>query len=646
MTFALSASLCMPAALGTLAGCGGTAKKVSYTSLEEVKVTDPYIVNGMEKEVAYLLRLDEDKLLYHFECNARLTPTAASSYGGGWEGALIGGHTLGHYLTALAQAYANANTGKSAKTQILARIQKITHRLKECQNNAESAGAKKGFLWGAAVARANASDPEAQFNFVEQGRTNIVTEAWVPWYTMHKLIAGLLSVVELTGDEAAKEVVIALGDWVCDRTSAWDTSTQKAVLRVEYGGMNDCMYELYALTGKEKYAVAAHVFDEEDLFLDAIDAPNNYLNGKHANTTIPKILGALNRYITCNGKKIAGEKVDASSYLVAAENFWEFVVEHHTYVTGGNSEWEHFGADDVLDRERTNANCETCNTYNMLKLSRALFSITKEKKYLDYYENTYYNAILSSQNPETGMTTYFQPMGSGYFKVYSSAENNFWCCTGSGMESFTKLGDSIYYDGGGATYVSLYLASVYASDRVTLTQTADLENSDSVQLVVNSGSTELRLRRPYWSQTFSVEKNGEKVKDSGEDFVSVSVKKGDVVTVNLNKTVRACNLPDGQDVYAFFYGPFVLSAELGTEAMTTGTTGVNVTVPANAVGAQTYFVGATDLNEYMNGIGEHMQKGANNKFTLACANGTLNYSYHFRQHTQRYAIYTRFTTGG
>ncbi|MDE7296129.1 MAG: glycoside hydrolase family 127 protein [Clostridia bacterium] len=669
LLFVLCTALSACTLLGTFTACGGNnggnevnentyngqqsqikdAKAVSFTDIGDVKIDDAYAVNGMQKEVEYLLKLNEDKLLYYFYKNAKLEAFESSAYGGGWEGALIGGHTLGHYLTALAQAYANANTSATDKTALLAKMNYIVSALKDCQDNAVTAGAKEGFIWGAAPAGANRNNPEAQFDFVEKGRANIVSEAWVPWYTMHKIIAGLLDVTvytEGTVSETAKTVVTALGDWVYNRVSGWSASTQRTVLGIEYGGMNDCMYNLYALTGEEKYAVAAHKFDEDTLFSFVRSAPENYLNGLHANTTIPKIIGALNRYVTCNGKQIEGNTVDAEIYLEAAEDFWQYVIDHHTYVTGGNSEWEHFGMDDVLDKERTNANCETCNTYNMLKLSRTLFTITGDKKYLDYYENTYYNAIWSSQNPETGMTTYFQPMATGYFKVYSSEENHFWCCTGSGMESFSKLGDSIYYDAGNATYVSLYLSSEYTGENVSLKQTADLEHSDSVKIEVTAGETVLRLRRPYWSESFGVTLNGNAVTITGKEaFVSVDVKEGDTVNVALKKTARAYGLPDGTDAYALMYGPFVLSAELGTDDMTTTTTGVNVSIPARAIGNTTYSVAAKDLDSYMAEINEHLQVGENGKFTLACGNGTLTYSYHFRQYTQRYGIYMKFALG-
>ncbi len=653
----LSVLLCVPIALPVLSACGGgeveqaavkNSADIGFTPLGSVAVTDPYAVNALDKELTYLVdTIDADKLLYYFHVNAGLAPKATSSYGGHWEGELIGGHTLGHYLTALAQAYANAGTSAERKEEVKEKLGYILSELQLCQNNAEKAGAQAGFIWGAPKPSypANAG-PEAQFDNVEKGLGNIYEQAWVPWYTMHKILAGLLDAWRLAGSETAKEVALALGDWVVARVSKWNTSVKNTVLGIEYGGMNDALYNLYAATGEEKYAEAAHKFDEDELFLSVRTRnSSDYLAGKHANTTIPKIIGALNRYLTLKDTDL--EDSNLENYLETAEMFWDYVIEHHTYVTGGNSNNEHFGAMDKLNASRSNINCETCNTYNMLKLSRMLFSVTKDKKYLDFYENTYYNAIWSSQNPETGMTMYFQPMATGYFKVYSTAESNFWCCTGSGMESMSKLNDSIYYPAGNVTYVSLYLKSVYASEEVSLEQDADLENSDEAKIKVTAGKTVLRLRRPYWSEEFSVKVNKKSVAMTGrENFVSVSVKKGDEVTVTMKKTARAYNLPDAEDTYAILYGPFVLSADLGDAAMQTTGHGAfdSVTKPAAAVGDEVYSVNASSVEEFMEDIGEHLKKGENNTFLLECNNGTLTYSYHFRQYKHRYGIYFDFTT--
>ena len=663
----LSALLCGTFALGGLAACAPAeqtpgddpsdttdepptvsdqtdAEDISFTDLSETLITDDYAVNGLEKEIDYLLLLDADRLLANFYLNSSIGSIGSTCYSGGWENALIGGHTMGHYLTALSQAIANAGTSEEDREQLADKLDYIIYSLAECQENYDSArGAKEGFLWGARVA--SNTNVEIQFDNVEQGRTNINTEAWVPWYTMHKIIAGLLDAYTLAGNEDALTVVTKLGDWVYERVSQWSDATQRIVLSIEYGGMNDCLYNLYQVTGDTRYAVAAHKFDEQSLVNSILSEQANYLDGKHANTTIPKVIGLLNGFISLKAAPVAELENVAIDYLYAAELFWERVVEHHTYVTGGNSEWEHFGRDDVLNAERTNANCETCNTYNMLKLSRMLFAVTKDVKYLDFYEGTYYNAIWSSQNPETGMTTYFQPMASGYFKVYSSAENHFWCCTGSGMESFTKLNDSIYYDAGNATYVALYLDSTYTTDAVSLTQTADLENSDEVTIHIDSGATTLRLRCPEWTQSFTVFVNGTAIEGEPQDgFLSVDVSAGDEITVSLQKTVMAYNLPDGENVYAFKYGPFVLSAELGTENMTTTTTGVNVTIPAAAVSVSPVQVSSGTVAEFMENVDAYMVRGEDGKFTLTGTESEepLTYSYHFRQYTQRYAIYMNF----
>ena len=413
-------------------------------SLSDITLKDAYLVNASEKETEYLLSIDADRLLAGFRETAGLDMKGKKRCAG-WEDSLIGGHTMGHYLTACVQAYEYAGTSAENRKKLFKIIEYIAKTLKECQDATGT-----GFIFGSTVL--DAENVEKQFDNVEKGLTDINTEAWVPWYTMHKIFEGLLS-VESMKDENAKDVascaletVSALGDWVYGRTSGWGAETHKTVLSTEYGGMNDVLYDLYILTGKEEHKKAAESFDETELFEKVLNAKpgDDVLNNIHANTTIPKFMGALKGYVADRSK---------TEYLEYAKAFWTLVTEHHSYVTGGNSEWEHFGRDNILDAERTNANCETCNAYNMLKLTKLLFMITGEQKYAEWYENTFINSILSSQNPETGMTTYFQPMASGYFKVFSSPEENFWCCTGTGMENFSKLGESFYFKKGNTLIV-------------------------------------------------------------------------------------------------------------------------------------------------------------------------------------------------
>ena len=608
--------------------------------LGAVELTDGYCVNALQKEVSYLLSLQEGRLLAGFYENAGLK-TPFVRYGG-WESGLIGGHTLGHYLTALSQAYVNAGTSSAEKAKFYEKATRIVDGLAECQANSKG---EEGFLWGAPLLRAGCA--EAQFDNLERGKTNIVREAWVPWYTMHKILAGLLDAYKLTAYGPALKVASALGDWVYDRASKWSSATLKKVLSVEYGGMNDALYELYGLTGKESHAVAAHFFDEEELFDLVLTEGKDVLNNRHANTTIPKFVGALNRYLTLHGRELGGETIDATRYLRAAESFFKIVVGRHTYVTGGNSEWEHFGADFVLDAERTNCNCETCNTYNMLKLARMLFCVTGDKKYTDYYDNAFTNGILSSQNPETGMTTYFQPMASGFFKVYSTPYDKFWCCTGSGMENFSKLGDSAYFVGGASLYIEQYISSrvVWEKGELEAICNFPFHTKAVFRITRAEGRVTLCFRYPDWAAGEPVAtRNGEKVRlVEVRGHLILTAETGDEITLTIPVEVSLQGLPDGKNAFAFRYGNAVLSADLGTEDMEETTTGVSVTIPARRklTSERVYFKDLFDLFEnpskYLVREGE--------TFRLTGGDMPLTFGVHYKRYRERYTIYLRLCEG-
>jgi len=290
---------------------------ISAYDLWDVAVTDSYLVNAEAKDVEYLLKLDADRLLAGFRETAGLDMKGKTRYGGGWEDALIGGHTMGHYLTAMAQAIAELPDSDARKAKVEEKLNYIIAELEKCQNQTGT-----GFIFGARILDKN--NIELQFDNVEKGLAgDIGNQAWVPWYTMHKVLAGLIDTYKYTGNETALSVAKKLGDWVYARASKWDAATQNRVLAIEYGGMNDCLYELYAVTNEENYAKAAHKFDEENLFKLVASDSQNALNNKHANTTIPKFLGALNRYVTTNGKTVNGETVNAEEYLAYAEKFFD-----------------------------------------------------------------------------------------------------------------------------------------------------------------------------------------------------------------------------------------------------------------------------------------------------------------------------------
>ncbi|MGN0353305.1 MAG: beta-L-arabinofuranosidase domain-containing protein [Roseburia sp.] len=604
-----------------------TVEAVSaYTSLEafdlsEVTLLDEYESNAFSLEVDYLKSLDADRLLLGFREIAGISSDA--EYYGGWEDTAIKGHTLGHYLTALSLAYEASGDG-----ELLEIITYIVDTLAECQSDS-------GYL---------AAIPEIHYDRIEAGNTS---GTWVPWYTMHKVLSGLLQAYESVGNEKALEVADKLGDWVYSRTSNWTEEVQAMVLSVEYGGMNDCLYQLYSYTGKEEHLEAAHSFDEMELF-ESLYQGEDVLNGLHANTTIPKILGALKRYQTLGESE--------SYYLQVAENFWDIVIHHHSYVTGGNSEWEHFGEADVLDAERTEFNCETCNAYNMLKLSRALYQITGNHKYADYYENTFLNDILASQNPETGMTTYFQPMATGYFKVYSTAYDNFWCCTGTGMESFSKLNDSIYFKGEEELYVVQYVdSSVYWKEKnLTLTQASDIPDGENTSFEISLDGEEsvnatLVFRVPDWCvREAGICINGEKQnveEKRGYLAITADWKTGDTIELTFPMEVVAYTLPDEENVIAFKYGPVVLAANMGSDDMETGTTGVNVNVAT--IGDSTSSTIAIErgtVEEWLATLNENVVKSEDGlEFTLENTDCTYVFTPYYLTYENRYGIYFSLT---
>ncbi len=603
-------------------------KEWTPLSYGQVKIRDSFLRNSMLLEREYLLSLDADRLLAGFRQTAGLKSVAIRYPG--WESTEIRGHTMGHYLAAMSQLWASEHEPK-----VRERLEYVTEELAKCQR-------EDGYL---------SAFSEELFDRVERKEP-----AWVPWYTMHKIIAGITAVYIHTGNESARRIMERLADWAAERALSWTEETKKTVLAVEYGGMNDCLYEVYRITGNPRHAQAAHQFDELPLFA-AMERGEDILDGLHANTTIPKILGGLKRYEVLGGEE--------PFYLKMAENFWDIVTKHHTYITGGNSEWEHFGKPDILDCERTACNCETCNTYNMLKLSALLFRNTGKKKYADYDEKTYINAILSSQNHETGMTTYFQPMGTGYFKVYSRPYDNFWCCTGTGMENFTKQCENICYADEDGLCINRFVSVDirHPQKGVTLRLEADLLHEEPVRIYIgdmDEPGTAMRLaiRIPDWmaaqpkaelaAEDGSEEGISRRIGKSAEDGYLIFHGKwepGDIVTLALPMELRVKGLSDNERAAAFCYGPFVLSADLGREDLRTDVTGVNVTVPTKDVEVPEYLlirgkVGMTREQTLLERMSRVRRTDGIPEFVYTSADGgKLLFAPHFLKNDVRYGIY-------
>ena len=561
--------------------CVLTENEMGWTEpfeLDKVQILDNYYLSAQKSDIAFLKKMDTARLLARFRTTAGIDTKGVRPYGG-WEDSLLGGHCVGHYLTALAQA-----VKVTGDKELKEKSQTLIAGLEECQKKLGT-----GFLFGAKVE--DKENVEKQFDILEGKKKG---ETWVPWYNMHKVLAGLVDTYKYTGNETALLVAEKLGDWIYERVSKWDLKTNQKVLETEYGGMNDCLYELYSYSHNKHHVEAAQKFDEKALFLMAAKGEKNCLDGKHANTQIPKFIGAIKRYNVL--KQLGEAKQEDEAYLVDAEKFFEMVVKRHSFVTGGISVMEHFRKDYHLDEIRTQTNCESCCAHNMLKLAKELFKATRKKEYADYYETTLRNAIMGAVKTESGAASYFTPMATGYYKTFGEEEpekNMFWCCTGSGMENFTKLGDSIYFRANDTLLVNQYVASkvTWEEKNLVLTQKSDVTKSEEISFVLNAlhdkeiSDVAIALRIPDWMHgEATIYVNGaEKMTAAGNSeyvLLERNWEDGDVIMAKYPMSVESVGLLDQDAVFAFRYGPTVLAAKLGKEKMGEATwAGIDLTAP-------------------------------------------------------------------
>ena len=561
--------------------CVLTENEMGWTEpfeLDKVQILDNYYLSAQKSDIAFLKKMDTARLLAGFRTTAGIDTKGVRPYGG-WEDSLLGGHCVGHYLTALAQA-----VKVTGDKELKEKSQTLIAGLEECQKKLGT-----GFLFGAKVE--DKEDVEKQFDILEGKKKG---ETWVPWYNMHKVLAGLVDTYKYTGNETALLVAEKLGDWIYERVSKWDLKTNQKVLETEYGGMNDCLYELYSYSHNKHHLEAAQKFDEKALFLMAAKGEKNCLDGKHANTQIPKFIGAIKRYNVL--KQLGEAKQEDEAYLVDAEKFFEMVVKRHSFVTGGISVMEHFRKDYHLDEIRTQTNCESCCAHNMLKLAKELFKATRKKEYADYYETTLRNAIMGAVKTESGAASYFTPMATGYYKTFGEEEpekNMFWCCTGSGMENFTKLGDSIYFRANDTLLVNQYVASkvTWEEKNLVLTQKSDVTKSEEISFVLNAlhdkeiSDVAIALRIPDWMHgEATIYVNGaEKMTAAGNSeyvLLERNWEDGDVIMAKYPMSVESVGLLDQDAVFAFRYGPTVMAAKLGKEKMGEATwAGIDLTAP-------------------------------------------------------------------
>lgn len=515
-------------------------------NLGDVRLLNSPFRHAMDLDSGYLLSLSADRLLHRFYENAHLQPKAPVY--GGWESDGLSGHTLGHYLSACSMMY--AATGARAFAQ---RVNYIVRELQICQQ-ARGTGyvgaiPKEDTMW-AQVARGDIHSSGFDLN-----------GGWSPWYTVHKLLAGLMDAYLYTHDTLALQVAARLGDWTATELSTLSPDQIQKMLGCEFGGMNEAMANLYALTGHTRYLQVAGDFYHKAV-LDPLSQNKDILAGKHSNTQIPKIIGSARLY------ELGGGSVDSA----IAVNFWHIVVDHHSYVTGGNSDHEYLGQADHLNDYLSESTTESCNTYNMLKLTRHLFCWNPDGRLGDYYERALYNHILASQNPTNAMMCYFLPLRMGTEKQFSDSTETFTCCVGSGMENHSKYGEGIYYEGmDSSLYVNLYIPSVlhFHTQGITLVQQTRYPYGDTVLFTVSSGGNRfaMRFREPAWvGSGMQILVNGHSVPlsvDHGFAVVTRTWHKGDRVKVVLPMHLYTEALPDNPNRVALLYGPIVLAGDLG-----------------------------------------------------------------------------------
>jgi hypothetical protein len=401
--------------------------------LNKVSLLDGLFKKAMEADATYLLTIEPDRLLADFRNHAGLK-AKAEKYGG-WETSGLAGHTLGHYLSACALQYTSTNDKR-----FLDKVNYIVDELALCQSP------RNGYL--GAIPKEDSIWAEVQKGNI-RSRGFDLNGAWSPWYTVHKIMAGLLDAYVYCNNEKALLIQTKFADWAEQILKDLTDEQIQKMLLCEYGGMNEVLANTYALTKNKKYLTLSYKFHDRRV-LDSLAMGKDVLPGKHSNTQIPKLIGSIRCY------ELTGNADDKTR----ADFFWNTVVQHHTYAAGGNSNYEYFGSADQLSETLTESTMETCNTYNMLKLTRHLFALDPDANYFDYYENGLYNHILSSQNHDDGMMCYFVPLRMGGRKRFSNPFNTFTCCVGSGMENHVKYGEAIYAAGAdGSLYVNLFIAS-------------------------------------------------------------------------------------------------------------------------------------------------------------------------------------------
>lgn len=516
--------------------------------LQDVRLLPGRFRDNMMRDSVWMVSIGVDRLLHGFRTTAGVFAGREGGYAtvkklGGWESldCELRGHTTGHLLSALSLMY--AATGSEV---FKLKGDSLVAGLAEVQ-----AAFGNGYL---------SAYPEELIN-----RNIRATSVWAPWYTLHKIFSGLIDQYLYAGNTQALEVVRKMGDWAYAKLKPLSEETRRKMIRNEFGGINESFYNLYALTGDERYKWLAGFFYHNEV-IDPLKAQKDDLGTKHTNTFIPKVLAEARNY------ELTG---DADSKALS-EFFWHTMIDSHTFAPGCSSDKEHYFPTDKFTAHISGYTGETCCTYNMLKLSRHLFCWDASPEVADYYERALYNHILGQQDPASGMVSYFLPLQTGTHRVYSTPENSFWCCVGSGFENHAKYAEAIYYHDRDGIFVNLFIPSEVKWREKGLVLRQDTRFPEEGKVTFTVGLDEpkrltVRLRYPSWSSEVSVKVNGKKVKVRQKPgsyiLLSRRWKDGDRIEADYAMGLRLERTPDGTGRGALLYGPVVLAGELGTEGM-------------------------------------------------------------------------------
>ncbi|MBP1614411.1 MAG: hypothetical protein H6Q13_1859 [Bacteroidetes bacterium] len=519
--------------------------------LKDVTLLDGPFKHARDLNIETLLKYDVNRLLAPYLKEAGL-PAKAESYSN-WAG--LDGHIAGHYLSAMAINYAAANNAECKK-----RMEYIISELKGCQE----ANMVNNPDWGIGYVGGVPNSKRIWSTF-KSGDFKAFNSAWVPWYNVHKMYAGLRDAWLYTGNEDAKTLFLKFCDWGIDITSVLNDTQMQSMLDTEHGGMDEIFADAYQMTGDEKYIITAKRFSH-NMLLNAMSTDNDNLDNKHANTQVPKAVGF---------ERIAELSHD-KKYAEAGRFFWETVTGNRTLAFGGNSRREFFpSAASCTDFVNDVEGPETCNSYNMLKLTEDLFRVNPLAKYADYYEKTVYNHILSTQHPKHGGYVYFTPARPRHYRVYSSPNEGMWCCVGSGMENHGKYNQFIYTHRNDSLYLNLFVASElnWREKRVKITQKTEFPNEEQTKVIITEGASQFNLmvRYPSWvtNGALKIIVNGKpmKIEPNPSSYITINRfwRKGDEVLIVLPMHNTIERIPNVPNYVAIMHGPILLAAKTGTE---------------------------------------------------------------------------------